>query len=74
MTAFLQKKQSELSQHAIVEDALRDLSDKDKGLFALRLVLSTTDPAAAGMISFAADQISNHAQRLMREAFDRECG
>ncbi len=58
----------------IAEEALRGLSGKDKVHFALQLILDITDPAAAGAVSFAGAQIGNHAQRLMREAFERECG
>ncbi len=58
----------------IAEEALRGLSGKDRVHFALKLILDITDPAAAGTASFAASQISSHAQRLVREAFERECG
>lgn len=58
----------------IAEEALRGLSDKDKVHFALKLILDTTDPDAAGTLSFAANRITEHAHIVMREAFERECG
>lgn len=58
----------------IAEEALSGLSDKGKVHFALKLILDTTDPDAAGTLSFAANRITEHAHILMREAFERECG
>ncbi len=72
MTASLQKKQSELCWREIAEEALRDLSDKDRVHFALRLILDTRDPQAVGCVSFAAAMIGEHASTLMRVAFGRE--
>lgn len=69
-----QQKQFEVAQRATAEEALRGLSDKDKVHFALKLILHTTDPDAAGALSFAANRITEHANILMREAFERECG
>jgi len=68
------QKQFEVAQRAAAEEALRGLSDKDKVHFALKLILDTTDPDAAGTLSFAANRITEHAHILMREAFERECG
>ncbi len=56
----------------IAEEALRGLSDKDKVHFALKLILDTTDAHAVGAMSFAAKRIDEHANILMREAYERE--
>lgn len=56
------------------EAALHGLSDRDRVNFALRLILGARDPRAAGLLSFAAGQITDHAHCLMRAAFERDCG
>ncbi len=58
----------------LAKEALAALPDKDKVHFALKLILSTYDPNAAGITAFAVRRISEHANILMREAFERECG
>lgn len=67
-------RQFEIAQRAAAEEALSGLPDKDKVHFALKLILGTTDAQVAGSVSFAANRISEHANILMREAFERECG
>lgn len=47
----------------IAEVALHGLSDKDKVHFALKLILDTTDPDAAGTLSFAANRIGMYIYR-----------
>lgn len=58
----------------MAEAALRGLSDRDRVNFALHLILGTRDPRAAGLLSFAAGQVTEHAHCLMRASFERDCG
>lgn len=58
----------------IAESALDALSARDRVHFALRVMLAVHDAEAVGALTFAAHRASEHAQILMREAYERECG
>mgnify|MGYP003675523147 CR=1 FL=1 len=58
----------------IAESALDALSVRDRVHFALRVMLAVHDAEAVGALTFAAHRASEHAQILMREAYERECG
>ena len=66
-------KQFEVAQKEAAEQALEGVSDKSKVHFALKLMLSVTDPEVSGPLGFAARRAGDHANDLMREAFEREC-
>ena len=67
-------KRAECAKRRMAEEALADLSDKDKVNFALALMMKTTDPDAAACLRFAGSQLAELANILMREAFERKCG
>ncbi len=64
----------EVDQRTAAEEALSGLSDKAKVHFALALLMKVTDPDAVAALRFAANQIAELSNVLMREAFERECG
>ena len=64
-------KQFEVAQKEAAEQALEGVSDKSKVHFALKLMLSVTE--VSGPLGFAARRAGDHANDLMREAFEREC-
>lgn len=67
-------KQFEVALKATAEEALKTLPEKERVHFALKTMLDASDPSTAGALSFAASRITEHANILMREAFERECG
>lgn len=67
-------KQFEVALRATAEEALSALPQKERVHFALKVMLDVTDPAVSSVLSFVANRITEHANILMREAFERECG
>lgn len=64
-------KQAEVSACDMADDALSALSCKARVNYALRVILGTTDPDAVGAVLFAASRLKEHAELLIREAYDR---
>jgi hypothetical protein len=73
MTQAIKTKQFECAQRATAEQALRGLSDKDRVHFALKIMMETNDPDAVAALRWAQARIVEHADVLVREAFEREC-
>ncbi|MCL6285582.1 hypothetical protein M3P21_18795 [Ruegeria sp. 2012CJ41-6] len=63
-----------MAQKDAAEQMLSGISDKSKVHFALKLMLSVANPEAGGTLSFAARRAGEHANALLRNAFEAECG
>lgn len=69
-----QKMQAKIEAQDAAVAMPEGLSDRVRVHFALRLVLGVTEPDAVGVLHFAASRLQEHAQILMREAFERGTG
>jgi hypothetical protein len=65
-------KQFETALKATAEEALKILPEKERVQFALKVMLDATDAGVASTLEFAANRITEHANILIREAYERE--
>ena len=61
-----------VSARAAAHEAQAALPDKEKVNLALRELLNITDPDAAALMRFAANQMVAHADMLLSQKFRRE--
>lgn len=66
-------KHFEEAQRQAAEQALTGVSDTGRVEFALGVLTAVSDPAAAGTLAHAAKRAGEHANILIREAFEMEC-
>ena len=66
-------KVADVAQCGIAENALRGLTDRTRIHFALKIMMESTDPDAVSALRWAQKRIGEHADVIVREAFETEC-